>query len=1353
MQIDSNLSLIQQSWFESTSLYHEQLQHALISDRFALKKLRDKLIKFRDESKQDLQKIEDAQQQWLERFIRSCEIVQSRQDQVQRKSIDFPKQLPVTQQRDEIKSLIQANQLVIVAGETGSGKTTQLPKMCLELGYGRYGMIGHTQPRRVAATAVASRISEELHSPLGEMVAYQVRFADYSKPETNIKLMTDGILLAEIAHDRFLEKYDCLIIDEAHERSLNIDFLLGYLKRILPKRPDLKVVITSATIDTDKFSKHFSDAPIINVEGRSFPVEMVYQSVSDLSEERSMSDAVEQVLQVIEEDERESGQERGDVLVFLPGEGEIRELSKSLRHADLHQIEVLPLYARLPSKEQQRILTPNRNKALRRLVLATNVAETSLTVPGIRYVIDSGLARVSRYSHRSKVQQLPIEKISQAAANQRAGRCGRVSEGVCFRLYDEDDFNRREAFTQPEIQRTNLSAVILQMQRLRLGDVHKFDFIDKPDKRLVNDGYKQLHELGALNQERRLTGLGKQMSGLPIDPQLARILMQADTEGCLSEAVVIVAALSIQDPRDYPAEKREAAQQKHSEYKEVESDFVALTKLWKLAEEQRQDLSQNQFRKWCQKQFLSYQRLHEWRELHRQLLQIVKGMGLKLNSQQAKQASIHRALLTGFMTQIGFQEEPKLFNGVRNRQFRVFPSSYVAKKPPKWIMAAQLIETSQLFAHKVGKIEPEWVAELGQHLLKYQHAEPHFSSKQGQVLVWQTASLYGLKVEERKRVSYSQVDQVAARELFIREALVAEQLRSALRFYQHNRNLREEAETLEEKGRRRDIVVSDEVIYEFYNQLLPKQIFNAKALEKWVKGLDKKNEQKLFAPRHIFIQEDQLSGLDQDAFPDHIEWQGVRYPLKYSFNPGQENDGVSVIVPIESLNRVPKFLFEWLVPGLLPEKVEALLKCLPKSQRKKLVPLPETVKQILPKLKIADVSLSLAMAEAIKQTHNVTISHDDWQLDKLDNYYQMTIVVTGQSTDSERSNKSAFKHKPQQKKLSEKPSKKMLKNAELDRSKSLRELISKHGDKVQKSLEAEVKQNTEQKLYKRWEFGDLEAKKLIRKGQASIQSYPAIKDKGDAVEVTLCDYPHTQAATHLKGLCRLTQLNLASLFKYIRKEVLKGNQFSLTMPPELQVQALKDDLMLASIRHVFFYEHQPFSQSSFESLLSKHKQDLTGFALDIDKMLKSLFEADHQLRVQISKHSGSNFQASIADIQEQRHRLLYPGFLFATERDYLFELPRYFAAILARVERLSGNLNKDKQCLDELQEYRQRQDQLLEQWPDVINLPEFVQFRWMVEEYRVSLFAQRLKTKYPISAKRLEKQWQLVIDEKNAKII
>lgn len=1238
--------------------------------------------------------------------LQSPEIYQMRQ--AKQLTIRYPEHLPVSEKREDIKKLISENQVVIVAGETGSGKTTQLAKMCLELGRGRAAMIGHTQPRRIAATAVANRVAEELGLAHGQEVGSQIRFFDNSNEHTLLKVMTDGVLLAEIAHDRFLQRYDTLIIDEAHERSLNIDFLLGYIKGLLPKRPDLKVIITSATIDVDRFSEYFNSAPVITVSGRSYEVEILYRDV-----DREQDDALyAAILSGIEEIQamEYSGyakQRLGDVLVFLPGEQDIRHCALYLRKAQLAHCEILPLYARLPAKEQQKIFNPEKQSA-RRIVLATNVAETSLTVPGIHYVIDSGLARISRYSHRSKVQRLPIEKISQASANQRAGRCGRVAEGICIRLYDKDDFERRDEFTEPEIQRTNLAAVILQMQALRLGQIDKFPFIQPPDKRLVNDGVKQLIELAALNKRKQITALGRKMSQLPIDPKLARIVLAADQYGVLKEALVIVAALSVQDPREFPADKKEAAWQKHVVFRHEQSDFLSLLNLWQEAEKQRQELSRNQFNKWCHKQFLSSQRLFEWRETHSQLRRIAKSLNLRENQVEADYTGLHKALLSGLLLNVGFQHEKRLFTGTRNRVFRIFPSSFIAKKAPKWLMAAELIETSQLFAHTVAAMEPEWLYEVAGHLLKYQYLEPHFSSKEGQVLAWQKASLYGLEISDKKRVSYANIDAELTREIFIRSALVEEQMRSQVAFYQHNRQLRRDIERLEEKSRRRDLLVSDEAVFAFYQARLPVDIVNQAGLEKWAKSTGAKA---LYATRDVFLS----NSLDdsQAQFPERINWQDTSYRLRYRFEPGHLEDGVSVEVPVAILNRVPHFLFEWLVPGMLQEKVEALLKTLPKQLRRQLVPIPDTAQSLMPHLQAQNKALHVVIGDVLKQQKRLIIPVDSWQLEQLSPWYLMNFKILDE------------------------------KSRLLEQSRDLGYLLQQHSGKAKTILAKQTVVKKEVEYYTRWDFDDLPEKHYFQQGKNRVLAYPALVDEGDKVSIQLFDYPSMQQAKHKRGLLRLAMLSLPQQTKYLRKELLKGNTLQLKMGGFFDKAALIEDAVSACFMHTFFDQGLVWTKQEFEQRLQANKNQLIANGLAIEKLLTEIIEQDYLVRQHLQKAD----EYAVEDARKQRQALLAEHFVSNTPYEHLLHLPRYIKALALRLEKIAMQAPKDKQASAELHILTERMQQLLQQVPQAADLEKIEQYRWLVEEYRVSLFAQQLKTRVPISRKRLDTLWQEIEQE------
>ncbi|MCA1805830.1 MAG: ATP-dependent RNA helicase HrpA [Xanthomonadaceae bacterium] len=854
-------------------------------------------------------------------------------------SPEYALALPVVARRAELRAAIAAHPVIIVCGETGSGKTTQLPKICLELGRGVDGLIGHTQPRRIAARSLAARVAEELHSRVGQAVGCKMRFHDQVGEQTFLKIMTDGILLAETQGDPDLLQYDTFIIDEAHERSLNVDFLLGYLKQLLPRRPDLKLIITSATIDPERFSRHFSNAPVIEVSGRTYPVELRYRPLRGDDEEDQDRDRGQALLDAVDELAREGD---GDVLVFLSGERDIREAAELLRKHHPPHTEVLPLYARLSASQQQAVFRPHRG---RRIVLATNVAETSLTVPGIRYVVDTGLARLSRYSYRSKVQRLPIEKISRAAADQRAGRCGRVAAGICIRLYSEEDFAARPAFTEPEILRTNLAAVILQMSALGLGAVEDFPFVEAPDARFVRDGFKLLQELGAVDEGQRLTERGRQLARLPVDPRIGRMILAAREELCLREVLVIAAALSVQDPRERPLDKAQAADEKHRLFAVPYSDFLGYLNLWNAYHEQARHLSQNKLRKWCQQHFISYVRMREWHEVERQLQRLVTDMGLRLNQEEAEPDAIHRALLSGLLGNIAMKTAEREYTGARNLKLELFPGSVLVKKRPQWIMAAELVETGKRYARTLAVVEPRWVEPLAAGLVKRSHGEPHWEKRAGQVVARERVTLYGLPVVTQRRVNYGPIDPVLSRELFIREALVAGQLGTPGRFMTHNRALVAEVLELEARARRRDLLVSEEELYAFYDARLPAGIHDQVAFEHWRKQAEREDPRCLYFAREALLAQEEA--IDTRQFPAQLEWQGLRLPVRYRFEPGEEDDGMTVTVPLAALNQLRPASFEWLVPGLLEEKLTLLIKSLPKQQRRHFVPVPEFAGQSL----------------------------------------------------------------------------------------------------------------------------------------------------------------------------------------------------------------------------------------------------------------------------------------------------------------------------------------------------------------------------------------------------------------------
>ncbi len=1269
----------------------------------------------------------------------SCRWVIARRDRAV--DITFPSTLPVSEHKDDIAKAILENQVIIIAGETGSGKTTQLPKICLSLGLGQKGLIGHTQPRRIAARSVANRIAEELNVPLGDLVGYQIRFNETAGDATAIKLMTDGILLAEIQNDRYLNRYDTIIIDEAHERSLNIDFLLGYLKQLLPKRPDLKVIITSATIDVEKFSTHFNDAPIIEVSGRTFPVETLYRPLLETDSESQLEGIVNAIEEITTLDHQ------GDILVFLSGERDIREAALRLRREKIPHLSVVPLYARLSVSEQNKIFQPHRG---RRVVLATNVAETSLTVPGIRYVIDPGYARISRYSFRTKVQRLPIEPISQASANQRKGRCGRVSEGVCIRLYSEQDFLSRPEFTDPEILRTNLAAVILQMAQLRLGDIRHFPFVEMPDHRLINDGYKLLQELQAINGRNHLTKLGRRLAQLPVDPRFGRMLIAGAQWDCLNEVMIIISALSVQDPRERPADKQQAADQRHREYWDEKSDFLAYVNLWKTYEEQRQNLSNNQCQKWCKKNFLVYMRLREWRDIHTQLSLSAKKLSLKLNSAPANYEAIHTALLTGLLDNIGnfSKEKTNDYFGARNRRFHIFPGSSQFKKKPQWLLAGELLETSKLYAHTIASIETDWVLSVAQHLVKRQHVEPHYDARSGQVMAYEKVSLYGLVLRDKKPVSFGRIKPVESREVFIRAALVEGRYSEHKRikhkvknakpdkhFFAWQQHLLKELHELEAKSRRRDIIVDDEVLYEFYNRRLPEDILNLDGFEAWRESVEKSDPRLLFIERSALMQRSDAH-IEAAQFPDSLEMGGIRVPVMYHFDPTHRDDGVTIKVPVSALHLLSEDRLEWLVPGLLAEKATAMIKALPKQWRKQFAPVPSTVEKILPKLVMGSTTtnsnytpkvraLREVLAEQLYRYKNIEIPAECWQEQSLDSYYQFNIHVLDE------------------------------RGKLMDQGRDLSVLRERYRDHVQGQLQT-VGNNFEQSKLTSWSFGILPKTHLLQQNGLEIRVYPGLADNGDSVDLKLYDNDQEAGANSLRGMVRLAILNQVQTVKYLRKNLLKNKDIGLTVVDMGNRDSVIDDIISAAVRQTCFDE-----SSSNETTDIRNEQD---FIMAVDKAKSQWVErAEHiaSLLVQsLNSVVGIKKQAkqsknvltiayAMSDINKQLAGLFYRGCLYSTPYEWLQQYPRYLKAIGQRLEKVPMNINQDRAHIAQLEPLYARLEELLtvsntDNSTDVFyGLPkQLQQYRWMLEELRVSLFAQALTTRVPVSVKRLNKQWE-----------
>ncbi len=1233
--------------------------------------------------------------------------------------VTYDEQLPVAARREELLETIANNQVVVVAGETGSGKTTQLPKLCLELGRGVKGLIGHTQPRRLAARSVSTRIAEELKTTPGDKVGYQVRFTEQASDNTLVKVMTDGILLAEIPHDRFLNRYDTLIIDEAHERSLNIDFLLGYLKLILSRRPDLKVIITSATIDVERFSKHFNNAPVVEVSGRTYPVDLRYRPLEELEIESDDSEellhqGILSALQEIEADER-AGRAAllGDVLIFLSGERDIREAAQFLRDAKLRNTEVLPLYARLSAAEQQRIF---QSHAGRRIILSTNVAETSLTVPGIRYVIDPGQARISRYSVRSNVQRLPVEAVSQASANQRMGRCGRVAEGICYRLYSEQDFLSRPEFTDAEIKRTNLAAVILQMLRLGLGDVSKFPFVDAPEKKSINDGFRMLLALGAVDTKNRITTIGKQLSRLPIDPRIGRMLLSAARQGALNEVLVIASALSIQDPRERPQEKRQAADQRHREFYDDNSDFITLLNVWNAWEEQRQALSQNQLRKYAKSQFLSFMRMREWRDMHRQLMLACKELQLKLNPEEASYDDLHKSLLPGLLGNLGSRDDEADYQGARNRKFFVFPTSALYKRKPRWVMSAELVETSRLFARTVAKINPEWIEPCAEHLVKRQYFEPHWEKRRGQVVAFEQVTLYGLVIVAKRRINYGRIDPKASREIFIRAGLVEGEFFTKGKFYQHNLDLLTEVETMESKVRRRNILVDEETLYGFYDERIPEDITNAVQFEQWRKKAEHENEKLLYMDLELLMREGAETG-SQNQFPDHLGWQGMNFPLKYQFEPGAQDDGITMEVPVGLLAQVPKNRLEWLVPGMLRDKCIGLIRGLPKAIRRNFVPVPDFVDAALDIMTPDDKPLTEMLSVCLLKMTGIRIPPEAWQQEGVEQHLQMNIRVLDDQGKS------------------------------LGEGRDPSELRERFSDYSQAAVTKHASGGIEKEGLTQWSFGAVPEMLESEQAGMTIKAWPALVDKKTSVDLKVFDTEYAAQQAHIHGVVRLIRLVLPEqLFRFVRKEIKHFERTALQAVSYVDRKALLEDFELLAIREAFLKDSVPRNETEFQQVLEQGKAELVPVAEKLDAVLHDIFKRAHAISKGLKGNISLHHAVSLGDIRQQMQDLLYPGFLRELTFNTLKHYPRYLQAVEIRQEKLARDLAKDRAATEELQHFRhmyeeRRKAHEAQQIAD----PALDEFRWLLEEYRVSLFAQTLGTLQTVSSKRLRKFWEEVI--------
>ncbi|MGL1043253.1 ATP-dependent RNA helicase HrpA [Vibrio vulnificus] len=1290
----------QKAQANSAASLRKALSQCLIKDRFRLSKRIAGASKINKESARNAVFDEIA-----------LDIAKSMMEVEQRSryqpTIEYPEILPVSQKKDDIADAIAHHQVVIVAGETGSGKTTQLPKICAELGRGKFGLIGHTQPRRLAARSVANRIAEEMETQLGDFVGYKVRFNDQISENTQIKLMTDGILLAEIQHDRFLNQYDTIIIDEAHERSLNIDFILGYLKELLPRRPDLKVIITSATIDPERFSNHFGGAPIIEVSGRTYPVETRYRPLGGETEDDR--DQLEGIFDAVDELCDEG---LGDILIFMNGEREIRDTADALAKRKLKDTEIVPLYARLSAGEQNKIFQPHTG---RRIVLATNVAETSLTVPGIKYVIDPGTARISRYSYRTKVQRLPIEPVSQASANQRKGRCGRVQEGICIRLYSEDDFNSRPEFTDPEILRTNLASVILQMTALGLGDIEAFPFVEAPDKRNILDGVRLLEELGAINSnakdpKKRLTAVGKQLARLPIDPRLARMVLEAPRFGCLKEVMIIAAALSIQDPRERPSDKQQSADDKHRRFYHEDSDFLTFVNVWNHIQKQQKALSGNQFRRQCKDDYLNYLRVREWQDVYFQIHQSMREMEFKLNSEPGSYDAVHSAILTGLLSHIGMKDQEKNeYHGARNARFHIFPGSGLFKKQPKWVMSAELVETSKLWGRIIAKIQPEWIEPLAKHLIKRSHSEPHWSKKQAAVMAYEKVMLYGIPIVPKRLVNYGNIDASVSREIFIRSALVEGDWETKHAFFKQNRKLLLEVEELEHKSRRRDILVDDEELFQFYDQRVGTEVVSGRHFDTWWKQASKKESELLNFEKEMLFKGDASHVTDLD-YPNFWHQNGLKLKLSYQFEPGDDSDGVTVHIPLPILNQIDPAGFDWQIPGLRHELVVSLIKSLPKTLRKNFVPAPNYADAFLSRVTALEMPLLDALEKELRRMTGATVLREDWKLDQVPDHLKVTFRAVDE------------------------------RNRKLKEHKDLHELKESLKEKVQETLSKVADDDIEQQGLHTWSFGELPQVYQQKRGGYQVKAFPALVDNKDSVETKLYETEQEQISAMKAGQRRLILLNVPSPIKYLHANLPNKSKLGLYFNPYGKVLDLIDDCIACGVDKLI--EEQGglvWEPEKFEALKEHVRAELGDTVVDIAKQVETILTTAFNINKKLKGKIDFTMAFALSDIKAQIEGLIFKG--FATECGWkrLPDILRYMKAIERRMEKLPIDPNKDRLHMLKIESVVKDYKELLNKIPKGLAVPENVkEIRWMIEELRVSLFAQQLGTPYPVSDKRVK---------------
>jgi ATP-dependent helicase HrpA len=1207
----------------------------------------------------------------------AAEVVQAEERIARRRlsvpELRYPEHLPVSQVRDEIADAIRDHQVVVLAGETGSGKTTQLPKILLGLGRGVTGLIGHTQPRRIAARAVAERVAEELGTEVGDKVGYTVRFHDQVSDSSLVKVMTDGILLAELARDRTLSAYDTIVIDEAHERSLTIDFLLGYLKQLLPQRPDLKVVITSATIDPERFSRHFDDAPVLEVSGRTYPVEVRYRPLED----------DDQITAIVAACEELAAAGDGDVLVFLSGEREIRDTADALRAVVDRRTEVVPLYGRLSAAEQHLVFAPHTG---RRIVLATNVAETSLTVPGIRYVVDPGTARISRYSNRTKVQRLPIEAISQASAQQRAGRCGRVADGICIRLYAEEDFLSRPEFTEPEILRTNLASVLLQMSSLGLGDIEDFPFVEPPDRRNVRDGIQLLEELGALDGD-RLTKTGRQLAQLPVDPRMARMVVEAERLGCVREVLVIAAALSIQDPRERPLDKQQQAAEMHARFTDPTSDLLAWLNLWRHVQEQQKALSSSAFRRMCKREFLNYLRIREWQDLHGQLTRVGRQLDLAHDSSSTDPATVTQALLAGLLSHVGLKQDQREYLGARGARFTIAPGSALFKKPPQLVVAAELVETNRLWARGLARVEPEWVEQVGGHLLKRTYSEPHWEKKRGSVVAYERVTLYGVPIVAQRKVQYGSIDPVVSRDLFLRHALVQGDWETHHAFWKHNTTLLADVEEVEQRARRRDIVVDDDVLYDFYDTRVPADVVSGAHFDAWWKTQRHATPQLL----HLSLTDLLRGDVDPGEHPDVWVSEDLRFDLSYEFEPGSAADGVTVDVPLAVLNRVRPEDFAWHVPGLRHELVTALIKSLPKALRVKLVPAPDTAAQLLERVAPREEHLLQALSREARHLRGVVIPVEEWGLDRVPSHLRPTFRVVDDAGKA------------------------------VAEGKDLPALQQQLAQPVQAAISS-VAGALEVSGLTSWTVEDIPAE--VSSG--SVVGYPALVDEGTTVALKVL--PQPSPSVHHAGVRRLLLLGCSSPVKAVSGRLTNKAKLALAANPHGSLTALMDDCLLAAVDALV--AEAPRDKAAFDGLLLHVRGELQDALLKVLQGVEQVLGLAAEVDAALATVTHPSAAAAVQDVRAQREALVHQGFVTEVTAARLPDLVRYLRGALLRLEKLPREADRDRALMRDVQE-------VSAEWARLPASAGKERVRWMLEELRVSLFAQTLKAKGPVSVQRV----------------